>query len=259
MINKLKKIALMVKNLTPIRINSLTSKQTIELMIREKKGIIRWGDGETNLATGSGQFYQKADNNLRKELMDILVNYSNDKNYILALPNDYLNKSVFSYDLRRNIIWSKTRNLMRKHYNGSMVGNAFIFRDYITKKGDIITADLVRLWEPYKYFIIISGNEILFEFKEIILKGKKQIFTLKVDSKDCYDSIDSILSEVKKIILENNCSITDTVLLVSAGPAAKAIVNRASHINLCGFDVGYLLDPNSLRNKYKIDGEIYND
>src|SRR3972149_6967764 len=91
----------------------LDKEQTLHFLLENRKGFIRYGDGEFALQFGSGIVYQRYSTSIRTSLDRILATYTMKSPYLLGLPHQL--QWSFPEMRRRNLwgIWKKGKLLSR--------------------------------------------------------------------------------------------------------------------------------------------------
>ncbi|WKA57817.1 GT-D fold domain-containing glycosyltransferase [Planococcus shenhongbingii] len=214
----------------------MNGNDTVKEVLKNKKSIIRFGDGEFNILSGKSIAYQMYSKELHEELERIIKNYlkEDEATYKLCLPTDFLKKSGF-YLLKKRIYissWSYTRYIFKKKYDENVsYGDAFLFakgNEEIYKK----------LWITAKNVIFIHNNEKYANYFEqkygintkFIEIPKKNAFE---EREKIYNKINIALREVDKEKL---------IIIVSAGPLGKILVENLSNIGLVVYDTGHCWD-----------------
>ena len=94
----------------------LDSENTVGLQLETKKSLIRFGDGEFNLLNKKDVHYQKYSLELAAELKKILLEYSIESNYIIAVPYYYFSNNNTVLNNRLLIsCWSIPKTIFKKN------------------------------------------------------------------------------------------------------------------------------------------------
>lgn len=221
---------LILKPFSP-KINLIHDNELVNYILATKKSVIRFGDGEYRIMFfNKGIDYQKYTENLKKDLIDIFKNYSNDK-FIICIP-PFFNKNL-TWFLKNDSVYlscfSIPRYLFLKKQKVNMpYGDAFLF-----KKGNEHIYS--RLWQDQEKILLIH-NDI--KWKNIFeMKYNKNIKFIKIDSTNAYESHEKIIDKILSI--EN---IKNYLVLVSAGPTAKVIAYKLSQNGIWTLDTGHCFD-----------------
>lgn len=220
----------------PLKGHFLTSDETVKYISSAKKSVIRFGDGEFNILVGGNVHYQVYNSELRKELLEILQNYTGDSPYLLCVPYHYFSKSNLTLNKRVLISsWSTPKRTFKKYIKTDVAyGDAFVF----ARNND--RYNYQRIWEKYRTVILVHNNKKY--FKDVIDLDRQEGFFVKVPDKNSYEFIDEIEYEIEKIYKINNLSQENTIVLLSAGPTAKALVYRMSLKGYKMIDCGHVWD-----------------
>ena len=199
---------------------------------KDNKSIIRFGDGEYRIMyKNKGIHYQDYNDSLKKELLDILKNYSNDSNYIICLPPFFF-KNAFWFlfnDTKYIHCFSVPRFYWRKNINKHVkYGDAFFFG----KGNDKIFS---KLWENNDKIIFVHNDKKWCDLFN--LNYSKNAIFIKSPKKNSYNKLDEIEKKIKKIDVNKNY-----LILVSSGPMAKILAYRLSLNNHHVIDTGHCFD-----------------
>ena len=110
----MKLIKKMYYKILPSKRSKLSTISDIELfdyLDKFNKNLIRWGDGETNIALGFPNIFQESNQQLKQTLNEIVMNYSEKSPYILALPTKFIDSKNSNLTLKEKNTWSKTNYL----------------------------------------------------------------------------------------------------------------------------------------------------
>lgn len=224
----------------------MSSLETIEEITNNNRSIIRFGDGELNLIKGKSIHYQEANKELSEELKNIIDYYieKHDLNeFLLCMPNEFLNCNGLSLAKKRVWVssWSYFRYYFKKNFDVNInFGDAFLFANEYSN-------NYLNIWKNKNNIIFVHNEERYATFFEE--KYSKKVDFIKIPANNCY----SIINELEKKILscvERWDSISDGVVLISAGPCAKALIYRMKDTKIQMIDTGHCWDdPLYLRKK----------
>lgn len=215
----------------------LSPEETVDYAIKNKKSIIRFGDGEFNIIGGKGIHYQNRNRELSDNLNNVINEYidnRNSVNYLVCMPSDFLKRNGLLLLKKKVYIssWSYSRYVFKKFYDKSAVyGDAFVFaKEY----EDIYK----KIWENEKVeeVIFIHNDETYFNYFSEKYKMKSTF--IKVPSKNAYDEKKTILEE----ILVTARNMKNYVVLISAGPTAKYLAYELSRKDIIAIDTGHCWD-----------------
>ncbi len=256
MIKKILKIIFfiltVIKAIPRLNYNSLDSSETIKHAVKNKKSIIRWGDGETNLACGRSNHRQEKNKDLEKLLNDLIDNYSEDSPYILGMPNRYLKCKFFSMSIHNIIFWSRSRVYLRKKIKPDLIyGDSFTFRDAIVKQNNISHSLIRKLWQDYDNIVALHSNRKMDKITLSLFEDKKLINVL-IPEKNAFLKYAAIQKKVFDLINDEELSTKDTAFVLAGSFTAKLLALDLIRKGFIVFDAGILLKPEPLYKKFNI-------
>ena len=211
----------------------LNTEDTILYALNNRISLIRYGDGEFGFFEKRGVSYQVYEDNLENDLLNICRDFcNNDANYFLCMPRSFFNSNGFQLLKKKRYLtsWASSRYMFKKLFDINVTyGDAFCFSqgmDTIYKalwENDFLE-NVVFVHNDIKYY-----NDFVQKYNFINCKY------VKIPNKNSYQFIHQIEQDIKN----NVTSINNTVILVSAGPAAKPIVRDLSNCGLWAIDTGH--------------------
>lgn len=219
----------------------LSAQESVDLILKEKKSLIRFGDGEFGIFHGRSISYQKCSSELIEEFKNIKVDYEIKSNcpYIIAVPKKFFQVSGFVLMKNRKYVasWSQSRADFLNHFNQNIIyADAFLFE----KSNTDIYEQIWKKDNKRNNIIFIHNNYIY--AKNFEKKYEKKVYFIKCPKKNSFEIIDNITAEIKEIIDRNNLNISNSEIVVSCGPAGKVIVKRFSHEGFLSIDTGHCWD-----------------
>lgn len=219
----------------------LDAKETVDFANNMNKSIIRLGDGEFNIINGEDICYQKNSKRLQEEFEEILNYYKDEKcEYILCVPKFFFKCNGLILAQKRAWIsnWSFPRYYFKNNFAmENIYGDAFLF----AKGNEEIYS---KLWEDknYEHCIFVHNQEkYAKKFEE---KYNIKTSFVKICSENAYEYVDEIIDNINSLL--NRFGKEKTIVMISAGPAAKIIVYRLSK-KVKVIDAGHWFD-NPLEN-----------
>lgn len=216
--------------------NFLDCNETLDFLLKNNSSFIRWGDAESQLVFGIDVYYQKVDKDLQDYLYKILKDYKYGTNYLLALPNMYLEKSFYQLlRIGKFNTWLSTKYLFWKYCDlNKTYGEAFIFR----KNEPLSKEQISKLWITVKNIIFIHPEEKVFnDFK--LEYPDNNVFYINVKSENAFFNLKQTLNNVLNIISINKIEATSLKILISAGPTADILIYELSAMGYICYDMGH--------------------
>ena len=219
------------------RANLFTSNETIEKLKSSGLSLIRIGDGELNLIEGRSISYQEYSNSLRDSLITAIDTYiaeGEESGYILAMPNEFLKCNGLRLIKKRVWVssWSHFRRIFKNRYDESVsYGDAFLFSKDFEEEYSL-------LWQKKENIVFLHNNKIYADFFKA--KYGKKVDFIQVARNNSYQNIESTCQQLRDCLKEKNPK--DTIVLVSAGPCAKAVVYRLRKSGYQIIDTGHCWD-----------------
>lgn len=215
----------------------LSSEETVRYILDNKKSLIRYGDGEFYLMDGNSIHYQKYTEELRDVLYDIVMSYiqnTADSKYLLCMPKRYFECTGFHL-LRGKVYirsWVRPRYVFSEKYDLPVnYGDAFLF----TKEN---TAVYERIWnhqQVRKVLFVHNDEKYANSFADLY---KKEVFFIKIPAADAFERREVILTDIINTVQNNSADM----VLISAGPCAKYLVQRLAAMGIWAIDTGHCWD-----------------
>lgn len=223
-------------------ITFLNPEETFNHIIDNNLSIVRFGDGEFSLIRGASVYFndwhQKYNKKLREALLKTLA--SQKPSVLLCFPEEYLKKtkqelikegkgSEYPY-------WINSKMILHNYLDTKkMYGSSFAF---YPKLNTGIDYSKLKKYLNSKHVIIITSNTA--RFADIHLG--KTTHLIEAPKSDSFDSIPSLKKILEHTLVENNIPKEEALVMVSMGPAAKAMVNDLVDEGLVVWDAGQFFD-----------------
>lgn len=211
--------------------------EAIDIIIKNKASISRFGDGEFNLLQGKSIKFQEYDKNLALKLKEVLN--SNENNMLICMPDvfnglkEYVpySKRVWTALLARNRkAWCELLNMNKIYYN------AFLSRPYVIYKNksncESKFNNLKRIWQD-KELIIIEGEKSRLGVGNDLFDNSKNIQRIICPSTNAYEKYEEIISKVQKYSKEK-------LILIALGPTATILAYDLFKLGFQAIDIGHI-------------------
>ena len=199
-----------------------------EELLRSRKSLVRFGDGEALLLLGKPTWFQLPDVSLRSGLFEAFFDYGPDTDYLLAVPGPIFSPAaeIKSMDEKSGSkIWrnfKKSRGLEAvARYVGSRrapVFDAFTYRSGLE--------DPSPLWESAEDLVLVSNRRALLESRTVRRFGDARVHHIEVPEIDVLPHLDRICREVRRTIEASGQNAREVPVLVAAGAVGKLVVLR---------------------------------
>lgn len=215
----------------------LSSSDTLKKIAREELSVIRFGDGELSLISGTNLGFQKYEDRLSYQLKEIIR--GNYPGLLICIPNifdrlEHLTKTGFWFEIhhlfRYSYLWKDLTAPNRVY------GDAFITRPYLSYKNRSGAANVLKgiknIWQNKKV--------VLIEGEKSRLGVGNDLFAEASSLKRILAPAENAFSKSSEIINEANKLSKDHLILVSLGPAAKIITYELFKSGYRVIDIGHL-------------------
>lgn len=198
----------------------MPKEQTLDFILQTHCSIARFGDGEFDIMAGNSIPYQSHDQNLAKELREI-VGRQSDLCFISCLPDVFEDKGRYNEECLN--FWNQhLENYMPLYQEvclSKWYGSTFLSRPYIDLK-DKSTSNtyfekLKSLWDS-KDVLIVEGEFSRSGVGNDLFDNAQSIQRIICPSKNAYSQIQEIESEIRR-------HGKDKLILLMLGPTAKVI------------------------------------
>lgn len=217
----------------------IDKKQTIESFVMSNKSFLRWGDGESLAYFGSDIWFQQNSSELNTILKKIISSQKVNKqdNYLFAMTHEKFSgsiKEILSSGPQEYNTWKSSRFLYaticdkkRKCFN------AYMFKGLEKTEYDTI----VKKFLSFKNIVVVCSNPDIAKdfFSFHTFNGK--VFFIKIPETDAFSSFDDVKASIKKRI-NNPFQLSESVILISAGPLAKCVCYELSSEGYIVYDIG---------------------
>lgn len=218
-----------------LKYNALSSEESLKALLQSNKSLIRFGNGESEILVGLDMATQEYSKELASGLKKIVKNYNPHCNYLLALTNWNLIKSVKQLKSENRFrLWRYMRYVFwRLRIN--KISMPFLETDmFRVGPVGLPLKEIERLWKNKKYIIIVHNTEEYFKWFSNKYIDKTTYF-IQIPDKNFFSVIKDIEQKIKETINRDNIDKDDLLILLSAGPGGKVLC-----YNLCQEKANYL-------------------
>lgn len=250
----------LTRNLCP-KIEILTASQTINEIVKYKKSVSRFGDGEISwiLGTQRGSFQHGSDK-LSNKLAEVLS--SDIDNLLICLPSTM--NTLKGLDINSKHFWSKTMHYHRfeilYYIRIKKFGDSLFTRPYMIYKNKDLAKEkfqnIKKIWAK-REVVIIEGQFTYFGVGNDLLSNVSSVSRIIAPHEDAFEVYDDILNEAKKF----NKSV---LFLVALGPTATILSydlakNGYQSIDIGHVDIEYEWFLRKVKKKVSIPGKYVNE
>lgn len=215
----------------------LSTTETLEEIIYNKKSISRFGDGEYNLlmrGRKKGNIFQKRDEKLRKRLGEIIA--SNDENILICISpfkskEDYSTpefKKKFRYFME--MYWLANWKEIKKFLKNKKYGNALISRRDVFFENKL--EEIKKIWDS-KEVVFVYSEKGRFEKDTRLFNNIKNSEEILISPLNAFDDYENIL---KKCMRKSK----DKLFLIAAGATATVLAYDLAKLGYQALDIGHL-------------------
>ena len=221
-------------------LNIVSTEDTLNEIIENKKSISRFGDGEMFLILGYGIYFQYANKKLAKRLLEIINNNSTNKNLLVGINFFYKKKDFDKYSKGTASYWRSFfyhyRHLALKVINkNTTYYSSWISRFYTTFRNKshvpFYVKKLKKLWEN-RDIIVVEGEKTRNGIGNDLFNNAKSIKRIICPAQNSFKFYDKILNAVLTVDKNN-------LILISLGPTAAVLACDLSKLGYQAVDFGH--------------------
>ncbi len=216
----------------------MTIEKTIDDIIKNKKSISRFGDGEFLLILKQQDLgFQKLDVSISNKLVEVLNN--RNPNFLVALPDSLV--TVKSHKRFAKVYWLLFINthgkVLAKFLDKSYrYGNANMTRLYAgikdQSKSKIYFDKIKKIWES-KEILIVEGEFSRLGVGNDLFDNAKSLERIICPKKNAFEKYEEIRNAVKK-------HGYDKLILCSLGPTATILCSDLCNEGFWAIDIGHI-------------------
>jgi len=226
-------------NIFQKKLNVMNSNETVDLIVKNKLSVGRYGDGEIGLIDGESLGFQP----YYEELANKLKSLKTTEQFLVCIP-DVFNKSTFNRKLlTRNeyCSWVKYKllngYLWKKYFlNNTMLGDAFISRFYMRYKNPLVGEYINKIktiWQD-RDIVFVEGSQSRLGYKNDLFDNSRSIRRILCPSKDAFSKYNEIISCVKDNIEHG------ALIILAIGPTATVMAYDLSKLGYQALDLGHI-------------------
>ena len=218
----------------------VSRENTLKEIIKHKKSISRFSDGEYYLIHGYSINLQQSNKNLSRRLLEIIYNKHDNKNLLVGIFVPYRERDFDSLQNMTVKYWKnfylyyklkllKIINKRKKYYSSAITRFFTDFKDRSVIP-DHIKA-FKKIWNN-RDIIIVEGEKSRVGFGNNLFNNTKSIKRILCPAKQAFNVYDKILQSVLKIS-------KDKLILISLGPTATVLAYDLSQLGYQAVDIGH--------------------
>lgn len=243
--NTTKKYEAQIKNI-PYEYGTYTgphikpADELLELIIKEKKSLCRFGDGEFEIILGRDRAkFQKQSDFLSQKLLKAIQ--CEDSRIIIAIADNYGSLDKYTEDAAHAIRGYLTEDVRRQHMQlldmNKIYYDAYVSRAYLMYRDKSHAEKIFRLYKEMfkdRNIIIVEGNYTRNGYNNDLFDGAKNIKRIICPDYNCfevYDKIYNAIIETAKL---------EDLILITLGPTATVLAYDLACKGFQAIDLGQL-------------------
>lgn len=239
----------LIRNKLP-NVRVMDAIQTIEYLLNSKSSCVRFGDGELEILTKTGNpGFQRASEKLRARMHEVLS--SRCENLLVCVPAviNYHNIDIYNTRAKthfRNFVILFRRYLSETLIAGGLYGDTQVTRPYMDtlnkQYSERIFNGFKQLFSE-KHILIIEGDKTRFGVGNDLLDQAVTVRRILAPSVNAFDKYEDILKtalETVSKVDQENVDISNLLIIVALGPTAKPLVYDLSLLGYRVIDIGHL-------------------
>lgn len=217
-----------------------SAEELLELIIKEKKSLSRFGDGELEIIQKRERpWFQVVDEKLSERLK--MIFHCTDERIIIALADDFGSleqytetaadaiRAYLDNGVREDIM--KLIDMERVYYDAYVTRPYLIYQDKM-RAGHIF--DLFKeVWKE-RNILIVEGSQSYTGIRNDLFACANSVQRIIAPSKNAFSEYDKILS----LVIQH--ASDDILVLVSLGPTATVLTYDLAVIGIQALDIGQL-------------------
>ena len=215
----------------------LSMDETLDLIIRERCSVSRYGDGEMKIVAAQNIRFQAFDPVLSRRLAEILK--TDDKKHLVCI-SDIFEGAHWMLPKAREYTWKiVARN--RKAWTAALnlnytYGNAFLSRCYMDWKDKSRCAvwfdKVKKIWEN-RDVVILEGEQSRLGYQNDLFEGATSVRRILCPPRNAFEKYDEILQAAKTLPQES-------LILLALGPTATVLAWDLAQAGYQALDIGHV-------------------
>lgn len=220
-------------------LNIVSTENTIKEILKNKKSISRFSDGEFFIIYGIGIRFQEYKKDLAQKLLKIIHN-NNEGNLLVGIDFPYKKKQLDLYINPSIKYWNnffehykfklfKILNTNKKYYSSDITR----FYSRLKDKSNVHkhVKKLKKIWEG-RDILIVEGQKSRVGIGNDLFNNAKSIKRIICPAKHAFRVYDKILNAILKVNKLN-------LVLISLGPTASVLAFDLSKLGYQAIDIGH--------------------
>lgn len=210
-----------------------STEETLDEIIKNKKSIARFGDGELNIIYNKNIKFQKFNKRLKNKLLEVL--HSTMKNLLIGIMKfEDLKHSAFwlKWFEKYKFRFRKLLNPNNIYYNSFITRFITLFKNKIDNKKFI--AKFKTIWNN-RNILIIEGDKTRVGIGNNLFSNSKSIKRIICPNINAFKVFNKILK-----YFHNHNIDKDTLILIALGPTATVLAYELCKLGFQSIDIGHL-------------------
>lgn len=218
----------------------LSAVELLKRIIKEKKSLCRFGDGEFEIMLGRDRSkFQKANREFTKKLISVLEN--NNSNIIVAIADNYGSLSKYTEKAANSIRAYLTEDVRKEHMKlldkNRVYYDAYVSRSYMMYKDKNYSKKIFELYKKLfmkRNLLIVEGEYTRSGYGNDLFSTAGSIRRILCPDYNCYDVYDKIY----RAVIDN--AQLDDLILITLGSAATILAYDLAENGYQAIDLGQL-------------------
>lgn len=220
----------------------LSAKETIDLLVNERKSLARFGDGEFAAIAGRirHRFQTEIDEGLRQRLLEVLQ--SEEENLLIGIADNYGSLEKYTEQAKREIRCYLNPQVRKEHLSlldpQKTYYDAYVTRPYVMYADNQTAApaerfaDLQKIWEN-RNCVFVEGCYTRLGIGNDLFDNAGSIQRILGPAENAFSKYQEILDSCMK-------QKKDTLFLLALGPTATVLAYDLCRAGYQAVDVGHV-------------------